>query len=66
LLVVSVLNVVPLRPIGALLHCTINQVSVRRQLDGDGGAYRMLLVALIEAERLPCGSIPGFSMTPDE
>jgi len=32
----------------------------------EGGAYRMLLVALIEAERLPCGSIPGFSMTPDE
>ena len=32
----------------------------------EGGAYRMLLVALIEAERLPRGSIPGFSMTPDE
>src|SRR5262249_40155531 len=32
----------------------------------EGGAYRMLLVALIEAERLPHGSIPGFSMTADE
>jgi len=32
----------------------------------EGGAYRMLLIALIEAERLPCGSIPGFSMTADE
>ena len=32
----------------------------------EGGAYRMLLVALIEAERLPRGSIPGFSMTADE
>ena len=31
-----------------------------------GGAYKMLLVALIEAERLPGGSIPGFSMTGDE
>jgi hypothetical protein len=31
-----------------------------------GGAYQMLLVALIEAERLPGGSIPGFSMTADE
>jgi len=26
----------------------------------------MLLAALIEAERLPRGSIPGFSMTADE
>jgi hypothetical protein len=32
----------------------------------EGGAYQMLLVALIEAERLPRGSIPGFSMTADE
>ena len=38
----------------------------RRTGATEGGAYRMLLVALIEAERLPCGSIPGFSMTPDE
>jgi len=32
----------------------------------EGGAYQMLLSALIEAERLPRGSIPGFSMTADE
>jgi hypothetical protein len=32
----------------------------------EGGAYQMLLGALIEAERLPSGSIPGFSMTADE
>ena len=32
----------------------------------EGGAYQMLLGALIEAERLPRGSIPGFSMTSDE
>jgi len=32
----------------------------------EGGAYQMLLGALIEAERLPRGSIPGFSMTADE
>ena len=32
----------------------------------EGGVYQMLLVALIEAERLPRGSISGFSMTPDE
>ena len=32
----------------------------------EGGVYQMLLVALIEAERLPDGSIPGFSMTADE
>ena len=32
----------------------------------EGGAYQMLLAALIEAERLPRGSIPGFSMTADE
>jgi hypothetical protein len=31
-----------------------------------GGAYQVLLGALIEAERLPRGSIPGFSMTADE
>jgi len=31
-----------------------------------GGAYQMLLGALIEAERLPRGSISGFSMTADE
>ena len=30
----------------------------------EGGAYQVLLVALIEAERLR--SIPGFSMTADE
>ena len=32
----------------------------------EGGIYQMLLVALIEAERLPRGSIPGFSMIADE
>ena len=32
----------------------------------EGGAYQMLLVALIEAERLPRGTIPGLSMTVDE
>jgi hypothetical protein len=32
----------------------------------EGGAYQMLLSALIEAERLPRGPIPGFSMTADE
>ena len=32
----------------------------------EGGAYQMLLSALIEAERLPRGPIPGFSMTTDE
>jgi hypothetical protein len=32
----------------------------------EGGTYQMLLVPLIEAERLPGGSIPGFSMTADE
>ena len=32
----------------------------------EGGAYQMLLSALIEAERLPGGAIPGFSMTSDE
>jgi hypothetical protein len=32
----------------------------------EGGAYKMLLIALIEAERLPRGPIPGFSMTADE
>jgi hypothetical protein len=32
----------------------------------EGGVYQMLLVALIEAERLPRGSISGFSMTADE
>jgi hypothetical protein len=32
----------------------------------EGGAYQMLLSALIEAERLPRGPIPGFSMTEDE
>jgi len=32
----------------------------------EGGAYTMLLGVLIEAERLPHGSIPGFSMTADE
>jgi hypothetical protein len=32
----------------------------------EGGAYKMLLSALIEAERLPRGAIPGFSMTADE
>ena len=32
----------------------------------EGGAYQMLLSALIEAERLPRGPIPGFSKTPDE
>jgi hypothetical protein len=32
----------------------------------EGGAYQVLLVALIEAERLPRGSISGFSMTADE
>ena len=32
----------------------------------EGGAYQMLLVALIEAEKLPRGSIPGFSVTADE
>src|SRR5262249_19842385 len=30
------------------------------------GAYQMLVGALIEAERLPRGSTPGFSMTADE
>ena len=32
----------------------------------EGRAYQMLLVALVETERLPCRSIPGFSMTPYE
>jgi hypothetical protein len=32
----------------------------------EGGAYQMLLGTLIEAERLPRRSIPGFSMTADE
>ena len=32
----------------------------------EGRAYQMLLGALIEAERLPRGSIPGFSVTADE
>jgi hypothetical protein len=32
----------------------------------EGGAYQMLLSALIEAERLPRRRIPGFSMTGDE
>ena len=32
----------------------------------EGGAYQVLLGALIEAERLPRGSILGFSMTADE
>ncbi len=32
----------------------------------EGGAYQMLESALIEAERLPRGSIPGFSMSADE
>ena len=32
----------------------------------EGGAYKMLLSALIEAERLPRGLILGFSMTADE
>jgi len=32
----------------------------------EGGVYTMLLEVLIEAERLPRGSIPGFSMTADE
>jgi hypothetical protein len=32
----------------------------------EGGAYKMLLSALIEAERLPRGLIPGISMTADE
>jgi hypothetical protein len=32
----------------------------------EGGAYQKLLSALIEAERLPRGQIPGFSMTKDE
>jgi hypothetical protein len=32
----------------------------------EGGAYQVLLSALIEAERLPRGPIPGFSMTADE
>ncbi len=32
----------------------------------EGGAYQMLLSALIDAERLPRGLIPGFSMTADE
>jgi hypothetical protein len=32
----------------------------------EGSAYQMLLVALIAAERLPRGSIPGFSMTADD
>ena len=32
----------------------------------EGGAYTILLGVLIEAERLPRGSIPGFSMTADE
>ena len=32
----------------------------------EGGVYQTLLVVLIEAERLPRGSIPGFSMTVDE
>ena len=32
----------------------------------EGGAYQVLLGVLIEAERLPRGSIPGFSMTADE
>ena len=32
----------------------------------EGGAYTMLLEVLIEAERLPRGSISGFSATADE
>jgi hypothetical protein len=32
----------------------------------EGGVYQMLLVVLVEAERLPGRSIPGFSMTADE
>jgi hypothetical protein len=32
----------------------------------EGGVYQTLLVVLIEAERLPRGSILGFSMTADE
>ena len=32
----------------------------------EGSAYQMLLGALIAAERLPRGSIPGFSMTADD
>jgi len=32
----------------------------------EGSAYQMLLGALIEGERLPRGSILGFSMTADE
>ena len=32
----------------------------------EGGIYQMPLVALIDAERLPRDSIPGFSMTADE
>jgi len=32
----------------------------------EGGVYQILLVALIVAERLPRGSVPGFSMTVDE
>ena len=32
----------------------------------EGGAYQMLLSALIEAERLPRRPIPGFSKIPDE
>jgi hypothetical protein len=40
----------------------------RARLTGatEGGVYQLLLVALVEAERLPCRSIPGFSMTADE
>ena len=32
----------------------------------EGGAYSALLGVLIEAERLPRRSIPGFSMTADD
>jgi len=32
----------------------------------EGGAYKMLLSALTEGERLPRGPIPGFSMAADE
>jgi hypothetical protein len=32
----------------------------------EGGAYQVLLSALIEAERLPHRPIPGFSTTADE
>ena len=44
------------------------RASHQRYLTGatEGGVYQLLLVALVEAERLPCRSIPGFSMTADE